>query len=817
MQTSLERRERAAQRKLQAASEIADRIVALMVEQRASAIKFNATDSTVFRLRAIEKEIASLLSSKSWTFTKPLRSGRCMVHAGIFSVNRWSRKLAGLGKRAYLAMPFSLHTRRVHRLFLERYVPALMRAADSRTGSGVSSERVVVGTPYSEVDLFSVDEIELATTRNPVVSVIVPIYGKLNYTLRCIVSVASNIPDTPFEFIVVDDCSPDNSLETLRDIQGIRVISNPENQGFIRSCNIGAKAALGQYLYFLNNDTEVTSGWLDELVRTFQEFPGTGLVGSKLVYPDGTLQEAGGIIWRDGSAWNFGRNQDQLLPMYCYAREVDYCSGASIVIPKILFEDIGGFDEHYLPAYCEDSDLALKIRDRGYRVIYQPLSVVVHYEGITSGTDTGQGAKAYQVANLRKQFVRWQNRLVKHQENGVDVDRAKDRTATRRVLVLDHCTPTPDQDAGSVITFNMLLLLREMDYQVTFIPEHNFHYLPHYTPALQRVGVEVLYSPYCNAVDEHIKEVGSRYDLVLMFRPMVVVEHLDSVRRYCPQAKVLFHTVDLHYLRMGREAEILGDATRMKAADEMKIIEFDALRAVDASIVVSMTEREILKRDLPEANIHVFPLIIDVEGTSSAFDDRKDIVFVGGYQHQPNIDAVIHFVNDIMPILRPRLPGVRFHIVGSNAPEKITELASDDVIIVGFVEELTPFLDTMRVSVAPLRFGAGIKGKIGTSMAVGLPAVATSLAAEGMGLSPGENILVADRADAFAEAVIRLYQNKPLWNAVSAAGILYAENTWGAEAAWNVFGKILDDLDFEIQRSARPLSLWTNKSRIDTK
>ena len=207
----------------------------------------------------------------------------------------------------------------------------------------------------------------------------------------------------------------------------------------------------GQYLYFLNNDTAITEGWLDALLRTFRDFPGAGLAGSKLVYPDGRLQEAGGIIWKDGSAWNFGRFQDPMLPVYNYAREVDYCSGASIMVLKSLFEELGGFDERYLPAFCEDSDLALKIRDKGYRVIYQPMSTVFHYEGITSGTDTTQGMKSYQVENSKKLFERWQQRLQLHQAPAEDVDNAKDRRALRRVLVIDHCTPTPNQDAGSEI------------------------------------------------------------------------------------------------------------------------------------------------------------------------------------------------------------------------------------------------------------------------------------------------------------------------------------------------------------------------------
>ncbi|MDB5988730.1 MAG: hypothetical protein JWQ10_133 [Herbaspirillum sp.] len=759
-----------------------------------------------------QNEISRITSSNSWKATLFLREGRRWVSQPGIQAKVYAKVLIRAGRTMYMRLPLSDRTRAAHRQFLQRFAPRILLTSLGHISGHRLQERAVFGTPFSEYDL-TANPIDLSTSLTPVVSVIVPIYGKSNYTLRCLASIAANPPAIPFEIIVVDDCSPDDSANILREIKHIRLISNQENQGFIRSCNIGAKAAIGQYLCFFNNDTEVSPGWLDALVRTFQDFPGTGLAGSKLVYPDGSLQEAGGIIWKDGSAWNFGRNQDQLSPMYNYAREVDYCSGASIMVPKTLFEEMGGFDEHYLPAYCEDSDLALKIREHGYRVIYQPLSVVVHYEGITSGTDTGQGAKAYQVANLKKQFQRWQARLANHQENGVDADDAKDRMAKRRVLVLDHCTPTPNQDAGSIITFNMLLLLREMDFQVTFIPEHNFLYMPEFTPDLQRAGIEVLYSPYCESVAQHLKDFGQRYDLVLMFRPMVVHHHLEVVRHYSPQAKVLFHTVDLHYLRMSREANLFDDKVKQEAAETMKMVEFDAIRAVDTSIVVSMTERDVLQQELPDQKIHVFPLIMEVKGTNTTFKDRRDIVFVGGYQHTPNVDAVIYFANEIMPILRQRLPGVRFYAVGSNAPVQVTALASEDVIVTGFIEDLSSLLDQMRVAVAPLRFGAGIKGKIGSSMAAGLPAVATSLAADGMSLTSGRNILVADGAAAFAEEVIRLYQDESLWSEVSQAGIAFAGEAWGAEAAWNTLDGILSDLGLSSERHARPLTLWSNDTR----
>lgn len=642
----------------------------------------------------------------------------------------------------------------------------------------------------------------------PRVSVIIPVYGKLDFTLQCLRSIARHPPAVPYEIIVVNDCSPDDSAQVLAGVPGLRLVNNAQNMGFIRSCNHGASVSRGEFLCMLNNDTEVTPRWLDELHATFDLFPGTGLVGSKLLYPDGTLQEAGGIIWQDGSAWNFGRGQDPGLPGFNYAREVDYCSGASIMIPAALFRRFGGFDEHYLPAYCEDSDLALKVRQAGLRVIYQPMSEVVHYEGTTSGTDTGSGVKAYQVTNTQKLFERWQDHLRSHQPNAVDVDRAKDRMATRRVLVLDIVTPTPNQDAGSVTVVNFLTLLREMRFQATFVAEDNFLYLPDYTRPMQRNGVEVLYAPHITSVEQHLAECGNRYDMVLIWRPAVADKHLATVRRMCPRAKVVYHTVDLHYLRMEREAELHREPARLAEAARMKAIELSTIQAVDSAIVHSTHELEVLAEEIPVANVFVFPLIIAVPGSTAIFAERSGVAFVGGYQHPPNVDAARYFANEVMPLLRLRIPGIRFHVIGSKPPAAVTDLACEDVKIEGFVEELQPVLDRMRISVAPLRYGAGIKGKVGNSMAMGLPVVATRVAVEGMGLVDRRDILIADGPQAMTDAICELYTDEVLWRQLQTAGVERVEALWGATASYDNLRRLVGGLGMEVPAAARALRLY---------
>lgn len=767
------------------------------------------------KISNLNDNLVRIKRSYSWRVTMPLREAGRWLTMPTHQAKRYTRATLRFAKKIYESLPLSYPTKAKHRLFVAKTFPRLLTFANLPVLEALPSlptnplYKPLFSHQSRDELLAYLKRFELAIAEAPIVSIIIPVYGKVDYTLRCLASIVTHLPKIAFEIIVVDDGSPDDSFATLASFAWIKLIRNTQNQGFIVSCNKGASVARGRYLCFLNNDTEVTPNWLEELLVTFDYFPGTGLVGSKLIYPDGKLQEAGGIIWQDGSAWNFGRYQDPALPVYNYAREVDYCSGASIMVPKALFCELGGFDEYYAPAYCEDADLALKIRDKGYRVIYQPLSTVIHDEGVTSGTDLTQGVKSHQVINACKLFERWQPRLSAHQAPGIDVDNAKDRRAARRVLVLDHCTPTPNQDAGSVTVFNLLLLLREMDFQVTFIPEDNFLYMPEYTAALQRNGIEVLYAPYHTSVKQHLNEAGGRYDLAFLFRPGVVERHLQAIRKYCPNAKVLFHTTDLHFLRMEREATLQQDPAKQKASKIMRERELAIMQSVDATIVHSTAELELLRPMLPNAKLHVFPLILDVKGTTQGFAERRDLVFVGGYQHTPNVDAVKYFVAEIMPLLRQRLPGVRFYAVGSKPPAEIKALESDDVIITGFVEDLNPLLDKMRVSVAPLRYGAGIKGKIGTAMVVGLPVVATSLAVEGMSLTDGENILVADGAAAFAEAVVRIYQDETLWNRISTNGLAFAEQAWGAEAAWNIFASILADLGMKVTRNPYPLKLYS--------
>ncbi|MBL0039463.1 MAG: glycosyltransferase family 2 protein [Xanthomonadales bacterium] len=320
----------------------------------------------------LEAEKAELLASLSWRLTKPLRFARRQFgHASV--------QLGYLARRALGLPPRVLRSLRVRGLkgTLER-----VRGSDAPAVLDLPKPELLVdeaATPASPI--------VLPRAASPRASIVIPVYNKWRYTEACLRSLAKETQRSGFEVIVVDDGSSDETWERLQQVEGITAHRNAENLGFVGSCNAGAALARGEYLVFLNNDTQVAPNWLDTLLDTFDQHPRVGTVGSQLVYPDGRLQEAGGIVFSDSSGWNYGRFGDPRDPACNFVREVDYCSGAAIAIPRALFEQRGGFDARYAPAYYEDTDLAFQVREAGLRVLYQPASTVFHFEGVSASTD----------------------------------------------------------------------------------------------------------------------------------------------------------------------------------------------------------------------------------------------------------------------------------------------------------------------------------------------------------------------------------------------------------------------------------------------
>ena len=636
------------------------------------------------------------------------------------------------------------------------------------------------------------------------VSIVIPVFNQFRFTQACLASLQEHPGTERFEVIVVDDCSTDETAEAIPQIPGVVYLRNERNSGFIASCNRGAETARGRYLVFLNNDTLVTPGWLSALLHTFIEQPRAGIVGSKLLYPDGRLQEAGGIIWRDASGWNYGKFDDAEKPEYNYLREVDYCSAATLMVPKSLFASVGGFDSRYAPAYYEDTDLAFKVRKAGYKVLYQPLSEIIHYEGATGGTDLATGTKKHQDINRSTFAEAWVSELMAKPANGNVAFLRLAPPDRKNILVIDHHLPMPDRDSGSLRMFQILKILRELGHRVTFIPDDLAKTCP-YAGELQKRGIEVIYHPHVKKVRDYLMAHGSSFDVVVLSRCDFARKHIADVRLHAPRSHIIFDTVDLHYLREDREAQLTRDPEVRRKAEEKRQLEHELIEQADETWVVSPVEQQLLQEKWPGKSIQLVSNIVDVAGSKTPFALRRDYLFIGGFQHRPNTDAVLFFVQTIYPLVSEHLRDAKFFIVGDKAPPEIVALATDRVVLAGLQRDVRPFFDSVKLSIAPLRFGAGVKGKINQSMAFGVPVVATSLAAEGMELTNQEDILIADNPEDFARALIDLYESEELWNRLSENGLKKTRALYSTEAARKklefLFGE--DHLK-SLDRSRRP-------------
>jgi GT2 family glycosyltransferase/SAM-dependent methyltransferase len=639
---------------------------------------------------------------------------------------------------------------------------------------------------------------------SPQVSVIVPAYNNILDTLLCIVSLLETQPEIPFEIIVADDCSNDATERLIPAIGGIvRHVRHNKNLGFVGNCNAAAEQASGNKIVLLNNDTLPLPGWLENLVAPFHRLEKIGLVGSKLINWDGRLQEAGGIFWKDGSAWNFGRGENPCDSEYNYLKDVDYCSGASIAIPTELWRRLGGFDSDYGPAYCEDSDLAFRIREAGYRTLYSPFSELIHHEGRSHGRDTATGIKAHQVTNQQRLFDRWQRVLERdHFRNGDKVLRARDRSIRKpHILVIDHYVPQFDKDAGSRTMFHFLEALVEEGWAVTFWPENLYHD-PDYTRAIQEIGVEAIYGPrFVGKFSDFLRSRTGLYDAVLLSRPHVAVHFIDDVRALT-DARVLYYGHDVHFQRMKAQKEVAG-STIDEHVEAMRALELTLCDRCDVILYPSEDEAQLMaKLVAPNVQSRAIPAYRysdaeiggaseQVERISPRVGRPAQLLFVGGFSHGPNADGIAWFSREVAPILRSQGFQFELQIAGSNPTAEVWDLETDDTHVLGFVSDdrLLELYRNASAVIAPLRFGAGVKGKVVEAMVRGVPVATTSAGAQG--LSGAENYLfIGDSPEEFAAAV-RAATDAEAGRSKARSAVDYVREHYSQTAMVSVFKQVL--------------------------
>jgi len=632
----------------------------------------------------------------------------------------------------------------------------------------------------------------LKLSRHPKVSIVILTLDQVSLLRKNIESIKSKSTYKNYEIIIVtNNKDPNSEMRKFLNTLDCKVYTHDKEYSFSGMNNFGASKATGEFLVFLNDDVEIASpNWLEAFL-SLGLMNSVGAVGGKLLFPNGKLQEAGCIVWKKGNAWNYGRNQDPLDHKFNYVRDVDYCSGSLLFVNKKIFDELGGFDTKFHPAYSEDVDLCFSIRNHGYRVLFQPMVSVIHHEGMTQGTNIDKGIKSYQTKNQEKFAEKWRKVLDTHMENSEENSfLERNRKKGKNILYIDHYIPEPDRDSGSLRAFRILGLLAYLGNKITFWPD-NLHPSQPYMTELQQKGIEVIFGHH--DFDKFLENRKNVFDIIIISRAPVASKYIDQIRSIMPDCVIIFETTDLHFLRMKRQASIEKEQVSLGDVKKMHDLEMSIMEKSDLTILTSKEEAKILHKEdeslkfILLANIHAY------EGIIPNFEDRKNLFFVGSFKHPPNIDSAKYLVEEIFPRIKQKLGDIKLFVVGSNPTEEIKRLSSEDVIVTGYVKDLGNYYNESKLMLSPIRFGAGIKGKITQSLGRGLPVITTTVGSEGIDLTDGENCMISDNPEDFAKKVVQVYDDKELWNNISKNGLQTAKN-YSPELTMELLNSILSKL-----------------------
>lgn len=626
----------------------------------------------------------------------------------------------------------------------------------------------------------------LRLAERPVATVGVPATASAEAVHRCLVALHEAGIDAIADIVLLEPPDSDPRVALLPSIvRNLGFVHLAPGVGLVAGCDDVARTGRGAYAAFLSPDCLPTRGWLTELIDTFASEPAAVVVGAAIARADGLLQHAGFEFAHGGMLRDPGQFAEADQPAFSYLRAVDAVAGLGFAIERRRFVAAGGLSRHYETLTGSLVDLCLRLRTDGELTFVQPAAVATWSD--TADTDPARTMPDLSAPN--EECRRLRLALLAAPERASEF--------VGHALVIDDEVPRPDRDAGSIMTMEQLRLLRSLGWRVTFAPASGAAVPAQTRRRLEREGIEVAIPPHWTAVTHYLREQGADLDLVHIYRHANATVLTERVREFAPRAKLVFAPADLHFLREEREAAMTGRDPSLVEATRLQ--ELAGVRGADATLVHSDHELHLLAAEpsIDADRLLLLRWIVRPIASPPPFDGRDGIAFAANFGHPPNLDAMAWFCAEVMPELRRLRPGTVLHIVGADPPPSIRALACDDVRVRGWVADLSGLLGQVRLTVAPLRYGAGFKGKVATSMAHGVPAVITPSAAEGMGLADGDGVMVAADAAAFAGAVATVHDDPAVWAALSRRALDRVAALYSPSAARATYAGLLTRLGLE--------------------
>ena len=571
------------------------------------------------------------------------------------------------------------------------------------------------------------------------VSIVIPVYGAMELVNQTLLSLyRADIKNS--EIICVDDCAPTNSFYDYTMYENIVVVKNKQNMGFSNTCNNGVKHARGKYVLLLNSDTVVCKSAVELAIDKLKSDPKIGIVGSKLLNIDGTLQEAGGVIWSNSNVINFMRGKSNYTPYTEFDRVADYVSGAAFFFSKDFWEKLGGFDKRFTPAYYEDTDICVRAKSKGYKVVYCHDSEIIHAEGGTNGTDVTTGIKSYQEKNKNKFLLLWKNYISKNYqpEGETLLSMANGR---KIIFFVDHYVPKNASDAGSKATLHLIDDLIARNYFVIFWPDNlypddiNRNYLA-------KKGVLTLYGPdYIGKFGKIIQSAETHIEKIFLSRPHISIKYLDQINKNLI-TKTVYIGHDIHFERILMElnSNLRGRFLASPLSLDAKTVREQELilwRTCNKVAYFTKREADIVNVMIGKEKAVTVPLFKNNLGKKSFTKLKKDgFLFVGGFDHFPNKDGMIWFLNGIKKNVSYNIIN-KITIVGSKIPIDLKNIFENYKI--NYFEnvsnsKLDEIYASTKIAIAPLRFGSGFKGKVIEAIERGIPIITTSVGYQGFEL-----------------------------------------------------------------------------------
>ena len=651
-----------------------------------------------------------------------------------------------------------------------------------------------------ELDDFLSSDDELSFVQDaPVISVILILYNRAELTFACLQSLQQHA-DVPFQLIVVDNASSDCTHELLDKISGATIIRNSENRHFLLACNQAATEVKGEYMLFLNNDAQIHEHALSNAMHTIESDSKIGAVGGKIILLDGTAQEAGNIVWRDGGCQGYGRGMDPMDPSLNFRRDVDYCSGAFLLTPTRLFNQFEGFDERYAPAYYEETDYCLTLWENDYRVVYEPTAVITHFEFASSSSSD----KAIELQEKNRTIFAKKHKAFlsrKFPPNIKLVEQARHAlTGIKKVLYIDDRIPHKFFGAGFPRSNEIVNIIAELGYAVTLVPL-NFPGEDTLQTAYSDINprIELCLSTGRDNIFDFLSAKEVDYDFVWISRPhnmQFFVEQEHALNAIFGEAKIIYDAEAIFTTRNMHKAALTGSPWSDKKYLAELENEVELTRDADVVTTVSSAESALIHRYVPDVPTYELTHIIDVDCTEHGYEDRSDILFIGNmdYDKSPNVDSVVWFARYVFPAIRNKHPEVKLHLVGSADSKLIKKLASNSIIVHGRVDNVDSFYDDARIFIAPTRYAAGVPAKVIEASAYGVPVVVTEILADQLDYVNGQELVAVSHENAalFAERTLELYDDSILWKSIRESGRKKAVELYSKRHHSELIANILD-------------------------